>query len=231
VDGTMNDGTMNDGTMNDGTMNDDAMNDDAIRAAIVAERTDLAAMLAGLRPEQWEAPTLCAGWRVREVVAHMTMAYRMSAPRFFLELARSRFRFNAMADRQARRDAAAMSAGDLVAQVRDNIGHPWSPPGGGPVGALSHDVIHGLDISVALRLDRHPPADRVGLVLANMRARNVTFFGTDLAGVRLEAVDLDWQMGDGAPLRGSAQDLLLAICGRHLPPGLLSGTPADRFTA
>jgi uncharacterized protein (TIGR03083 family) len=222
---------MTEGPMNDGTMNSETATDETIRAEIVAERTGLAAMLAGLRPDQWDAPTLCVGWRVREVVAHMTMAYRMSAPRFFLELARSRFRFNAMADRRARQDAAAMSAGDLLAAMRDNIGHPWTPPGGGPVGALSHDVIHGLDISVGLGLDRRPPASRVALVLGNLRARNVSFFGVDLAGVRLEATDLDWQMGAGAPLRGAAQDLLLVVCGRRVPENLLSGTPAARFAA
>ena len=227
----MTEGPMNDRTVNDETTSDETTSDETIRAEIVAERTGLAAMLAGLRPEQWDAPTLCAGWRVREVVAHMTMAYRMSAPRFFVELARSRFRFNAMADRQARRDAAAMSAGDLLAALRDNIGHPWTPPGGGPVGALSHDVIHGLDISVGLGLDRHPPSTRVALVLRALRARNVSVFGVDLAGVRLEATDLDWQMGTGAPLRGAAQDLLLVVCGRRVPENLLSGTPAARFAA
>jgi uncharacterized protein (TIGR03083 family) len=205
------------------------MSDEVIRAAIVAERTDLAAMLAALRPEQWDAQTLCAGWRVREVVAHLTMAYRMSAPRFFLQLAKARGDFNRMADRQARRDAAAMSAGDLLAAVRDNVTHPWNPPGGGPAGALSHDVIHGLDISVGLGLDRRPPAARVGLVLQGLRAKNVDYFGVDLGGVRLEATDLDWHYGDGAPLRGAAQDLLLVICGRRLPGDLLTGTPAARY--
>ncbi len=210
-------------------MSDRTKNDETVRAAIVAERTDLAAMLAALRPEQWDAPTLCAGWRVREVVAHMTMAFRMPAPRFLLELARSRFRFNAMADRQARHDAAVMSAAGLLAAVRDNIEHPWSPPGGGPAGALSHDVIHGLDISVGLGLDRRPPPARVGLVLDTMSRRNVGFFGVDLTGVRLEATDLDWQLGTGAPLRGAAQDLLLVVGGRRVPSGALSGTAASRF--
>jgi len=206
------------------------MSDEEIRAAVVAERTELAAMLAGLRPEQWDAPTLCAGWRVREVVAHMTMAFRMRAPRFFLELAKARGDFNRMADRQARKDAAAMSAGELLAEVRDNVTHPWSPPGGGPVGALSHDAIHGLDISVGLGLDRRPPAARVGLVLRGLRARNTDYFGVDLGGVRLEATDLDWSYGDGTPLRGAAQDLLLVLCGRRLPADLLTGTPAARYT-
>ena len=36
-----------------------------------AERTDLADFLATLTPEQWEAPSLCEGWRVRDVVAHV----------------------------------------------------------------------------------------------------------------------------------------------------------------
>jgi hypothetical protein len=48
--------------------------------------------------------------------------------------------------------------------------------------------------------------------------------------VRLEATDLDWQFGDGEPLRGTAPDLLLLLCGRRLPAGSLSGTPAARFT-
>jgi uncharacterized protein (TIGR03083 family) len=203
---------------------------DSIRAETVAERTELTSMLAALPTVRWSDPTLCEGWRVCEVVAHMTMPFRMSTPQFLLSLARSRFRFDAMADRVARRAASTMSPPELLASMRDNIEHPWSPPGGGPVGALSHDVIHGLDISVALGLDRRPPASRVGLVLSHLRDRKVSFFGVNLSGVRLEATDLDWHLGDGEPLRGTAQDLLLVICGRRLPADLLSGTAAARFT-
>jgi uncharacterized protein (TIGR03083 family) len=206
------------------------MSEEELRAAVVAERTELAAMLGGLRPEQWDAPTLCAGWRVREVVAHMTMAFRMSVPQFAAQMVRSRGDFNRMADRIARRDAAAMPAGELLANLRDNITHPWKPPGGGTGGALSHDVIHGLDISIGLGLDRRVPVERVALVLAGLRDRNVNYFGADLAGVRLEATDLDWTFGEGTPLRGAAQDLLMVICGRRLPAGRLTGTPADRFS-
>jgi uncharacterized protein (TIGR03083 family) len=205
------------------------MSEEELRAAVVAERTDLAAMLGGLRPEQWDAPTLCTGWRVREVVAHMTMAFRMSVPQFAAQMVRSRGDFNRMADRVARRDAAAMSAAELLAELRGNITHPWKPPGGGTRGALSHDVIHGLDISAGLGLDRRVPVERVALVLAGLRDRNVNYFGTDLTGVRLEATDLGWTYGEGAALRGAAQDLLLVLCGRRLAPGRLTGTPAARF--
>ena len=99
-----------------------------LRSESAAERTDLATMLAALPPSRWTAPTLCQGWRVSEVVAHLTMPFRMPAPRFLLALARSRFRFDAMADRLARRDAARMSPSELVAALRSNIDHPWSPP-------------------------------------------------------------------------------------------------------
>ena len=86
---------------------------DDIRDMIAAERADLAEMLTGLPAPRWDEPTLCAGWRVREVVAHITMPFRYSSRRFVFELARSRGKFNAMADRCARRDAAVMTPDEL----------------------------------------------------------------------------------------------------------------------
>ena len=203
--------------------------DGTVRAAVAAERRELADVLAALSPGQWEAPTLCAGWRVRELVAHITMPYRMSTAGFLWEMARSGGRFDRMADRVARREGSAMTPARLLAELRDNVDHPWSPPGGGAHGALSHDVIHGLDVTVGLGLDRRPPPERVALVLAGMRPRNLSYFGTDLTGVRLEATDVDWSFGDGAPVEGRAQDLLLAVCGRKLPAGRLTGVAAARF--
>ena len=201
-----------------------------ITASIAAERRDLAAILAGLPAESWDSPTLCAGWRVREVVAHITMPLRYPLPRFALEMARSRGNFNRMADRCARRDAAAPPA-ELAAALRDNERNPWKPPGGGYQGALTHDVIHGLDITVALGLGRQVPAERLGIVLAGITAaKSVRFFGTDLDGIELRADDLDWSFGSGTRVSGAAQDLALAVCGRKLPPGHLRGAPSARFT-
>ncbi|GLW27915.1 maleylpyruvate isomerase family mycothiol-dependent enzyme [Actinoplanes regularis] len=202
-----------------------------VRTEIAAQRTELAGMLAGLTPEQWDAPTLCAGWRVREVVAHITQPFRTSLPRFLADFARAGGSFDRMADRVARRDAAALSSARLLDAVRDNVDHPWSPPGGGPVGALSHDVIHGLDITLALLPELTVPAGRMSVVLSGLSPRSIGYFGTDLSGVRLVATDLDWTFGDGESLHGRAQDLLMVICGRRLPPGLLTGAPAGRFTA
>jgi len=204
---------------------------DTIRDMIAAQRAELAEILAGLPAPSWDEPTLCAGWRVREVVAHITMPFRFSGRRFALELAKSRGRFNEMADRVARRDAAAMSPADLAGAVRSNIRHPWKPPGGGYTGALSHDLIHGLDITVPLGLAGPVPEERVRLVLpASLSDRSVKFFGVDLEGIELQAQDMDWTLGSGVPLTGTAADLLLVMCGRTLPPGRLTGEPSAQFT-
>jgi hypothetical protein len=135
-----------------------------------------------------------------------------------------------MADHCARRDATKLPVERLLASLRDNIAHPWTPPGVGAHGALSHDVIHGLDITVGLGLHRQVPPERVAMVLAGMRPKNIAFFGTDIAGVTLQATDLDWSNGTGTPVRGLAQDLLLVLCGRRLPPGRLEGKAATRFS-
>jgi uncharacterized protein (TIGR03083 family) len=202
-----------------------------IRVAIAGERTDLAALLAGLPAEDWDKPTLCAGWRVREVVAHITMPFRMSMPGFVLGMIKARGNFGRLADRQARRDAAELSAGELTESLRHNIDHPWKPPGGGYEGALSHDVIHGLDITVALGIDRRVPEDRLRHILDTVKPRQLRYFGVDLSGIQLRATDLDWSHGTGDEiLTGPAQDLLLVLCGRTLPPGHLTGPAAPRFT-
>jgi len=204
---------------------------DTLRDMIAAQRAELAEILAGLPAPGWDEPTLCAGWRVREVVAHITMPFRLGRGRFALELAKSRGRFNEMADRVARHDAAAMSAAELAGAVSSNAGHPWKPPGGGYTGALAHDLIHGLDITVPLGLARPVPEERLRLVLPDsLTDRSVTFFGVDLDGIELRAEDMDWTLGSGAPLKGAASDLLLVLSGRTLPPGRLAGEPSARFT-
>ena len=83
---------------------------------------------------------------------------------------------------------------------------------------------YGLDIRVGLGLGYRVPLDRLSLVLAGIRPRNIAYFGTDLTGVQLQATDLDWSHGSGTPVHGAAQDLLLVVCGRRLPPGRLAGS-------
>ncbi|MFI9052302.1 maleylpyruvate isomerase family mycothiol-dependent enzyme [Streptomyces sp. NPDC053427] len=202
-----------------------------IKAAIAAERRELADLLDALPPDAWDAPTLCTGWRVREVVAHMSMGFRHSFPRQARELLKARGSLNRMTDRLARKDAADAAPRELAAFLRDNAHHPWTPPVGGLTSALGHDVVHGLDITVALGLDRRVPDDRLRTVLDATALRTAKFFGADLSGIALHADDLDWSFGTGTPVHGTAQDLLLVTFGRKLPPGRLRGERSDRFRA
>jgi uncharacterized protein (TIGR03083 family) len=207
------------------------MTDADVREAIAAERGELATLLDRFQPAMWDARTLCAGWTPREVVAHMTMPFRLSLRQFAIGMLTARGNFNRMADRYARRDAAALSPDQLVTCLQDNARHGWKPPGGGLEAALSHDVIHGLDITVSLGLDRRVPEERLRIVLNGVKPKQVKYFGVDLDGIELRATDLDWCFGSGSAVTGAAQDLLLVLCGRKLPVGRLQGWPGQRFTA
>lgn len=208
-----------------------ATTDAQLRELIADERRSLAAVLADLPAASWDAPTLCAGWRVRELVAHMTMPFRYSTPRFLTEMARSGGRFHRMADRVARRDALMMTPSQLQAGLRDNVEFPWSPPGGGFQGALTHDVVHGLDFTVPLGLGPRVPSETLAVALSNVATPStLRHFEVDLTGVELRADDLDWSYGSGDRVSGSAQDLLLVLCGRRLPLGSLRGVSASRLT-
>lgn len=207
------------------------MTDSRLRNMITAERRELAAVLSGLPEESWNAPTLCAGWRVREVVAHMEMLYRYSTARFLAELARSGGRFDRMADRRARQDGSA-SPHELLLVMAQGAESARTPLGVGLAGSLTHDVIHGLDVTVALGLDRRVPEDRLRVVLDVITTpKGLKSFGTQLDDVQLRAEEIDWTFGTGAPVFGAAQDLALVICGRRLPAGRLRGGPCSRFTA
>lgn len=199
---------------------------------VTAERREMSALLTDLPESAWDAPSLCAGWRVREVVAHMTMPFRSSPLAFLLGMVRARGDFNKASDRWARDDAAKFTSAELAASMRENAGNRWKPPGGGFAGALGHDVVHGLDVTVALGLDRDVPAERLAVVLGGPGAeKGRKYFGVDLHGIELRATDLGWSLGSGKPLEGKAQHLLLVTSGRVLPPGLLKGEDAGRFTA
>ncbi|UQW99334.1 maleylpyruvate isomerase family mycothiol-dependent enzyme [Streptomyces sp. RerS4] len=205
-------------------------NSTEVRAAIAAERRELADLFDSLSAEQWNERSLCGGWRVREVAAHMSMGFRLSLPATLGELVKARGNLHRMTDRVARRDAAAHSPTALTAFLRDNAHHPWTPPVGGLAAALGHDVVHGLDITVALGLDRRVPEDRLRILLDQIRPSSLKFFGADLDAVRLCAEDLDWSYGSGSAVFGAAQDLLLLAYGRKLPDGRLRGEPSSRFT-
>jgi uncharacterized protein (TIGR03083 family) len=205
--------------------------DDPTMMAMVAEEYGaLATLLEDAADEVWDAPSLCEEWRTREVVAHVTMPARYDAPAFMAELESAGGDFTALSNAVAVRDGA-LAAAMLVANLRSPTLHEWQPPGGGVSGALTHCVVHQLDITEAVPLTRRVPDDCITRVLDLVAAPVApNLFGVDLSGVTLRASDLDWSVGSGALVSGPAQALALVACGRRLPAGRLKGEAAARFS-
>ena len=178
----------------------------------------LAELLDAADAAAWDAPSLCHAWRVRHVVAHVTMPGRLSPQQFGAEMAAAGGDFTVMSDAVAGRDAA-LPVDELLGQLRSPVLHGWQPPGGGAAGALSHAVIHSSDVTVPLALPAAAPADAVLAVLDQLTASGGTWFGVDLAGVRLEAADADWSWGSGQRVRADGGALVALLSGRTLPDG------------
>lgn len=196
---------------------------------IAAERRKLAEVLGGLSATQWQAPSLCAGWTVAHVVAHLTMPFRISEREYALGMEKARGQFSEFSDDVASRDSQLPQA-ELVAALRDNAENPWQPPGGGYEGALSHDIIHGLDITWPLSIEYPIPGQAMITVLDLVVGQGGrSLFGFALDGIELRASDLGWSFGTGAPLTGQSRDLLLLLAGRTIPHDQFSGAGAQRL--
>ncbi|BDH58294.1 maleylpyruvate isomerase N-terminal domain-containing protein [Tsukamurella sp. PLM1] len=105
--------------------------DTDLYTATVAERTRMAAILDGLAPDQWDADSLCAGWRVREVVAHLNMTDTQTFDEFLAAVADADGDVNVAVDRTARADVARFSDAELLAIQKGRVASRWTP-GPGP---------------------------------------------------------------------------------------------------
>jgi uncharacterized protein (TIGR03083 family) len=168
--------------------------------------------------DSWDAPSLCEKWLVRHVVAHVTMPVRLTPQEFGAEMAAAGGDFTVLSDTVAARDGS-LPVAELLDELRSARLHAWQPPGGGEAGALSHAVIHSLDVTVALGRPAVAPVEAVVAVLDQLTAARGAVFGVDLTGVRLEADDVPWGWGEGRLVRADAGRLVALLSGRELPDG------------
>ena len=178
----------------------------------------LAELLAGGADSGWDAPSLCEGWLVRHVVAHVTMPVRLTPERYGAELAAAGGDFTVLSNTVAVRDGE-LPTRELLDQLRAPQLHAWQPPGGGAAGALNHVVIHSLDVTIALERPTVVPAGALAEVLGQLTAGDGGLFGTDPSGSRFEATDRQWTWGAGDPVRADAGSLVALLAGRTLPDG------------
>jgi uncharacterized protein (TIGR03083 family) len=177
---------------------------------------------------RWDTHSLCEGWRVREVVARVTMPARYGQEAFVAELSDCGFDFTTLSNRIAARDAE-LPVAELVSNLRDEALHHWNPARQRLSRCARHVVVHGLNITVALGEPRRSPDATIVAVLDGLTAGGGhAHFGTDIVGRALKATDVDWSYGSGSPLRAKAEDLVIHICGRQVPTGRLGGDPIAR---
>jgi len=191
--------------------------DDELQPLVAASYLALGDLLAGMGAAAWETRSMCEGWRVREVVAHVTMPARYDEEAFMAELRECGFDFTTLSNRVAARDAE-LPTEQLVANLRDEVMQHWTPPGGGYHGALSHVVIHGLDVTAPLGVERCSSDPAVRVVLDDLASGGAhSHFGTELGDRTLQATDLDWSYGSGPVVSATAGDLVLHLTGRRVP--------------
>ena len=178
----------------------------------------LADLLTYAPAETWDAPSLCEKWQVRHVVAHVTMPARLTPQQFGAEMAAAGGDFGVLSDTVATRDGS-LPVAEHLAQLRSSVLHAWEPPGGGAAGALSHAVIHSLDITVALGRSPVAPLEARVAVLDQLTAAEGAIFGLELGGVRLVADDVQWSWGRGEVVHADSGDLVALLGGRTLPDG------------
>jgi len=186
------------------------------------ERRALADELSRAGADEWRAPSLCAGWTVHDVLAHLLSAAKMTPPRFFSRFAAARFNFDAYVDREIRRERFDEPAATLAAFRR--VSSRTSAPPGPKDTWLGEAFVHGEDIRRPLGIARTYPLPDVIRVLRFYANSNAIIGGKRrVAGLTLRATDIDFSMGDGPVVEGPAVDLMLAATGRTQSLAALSG--------
>lgn len=180
-----------------------------------AENADLSTYLHSLPSAAWDAPSLCAGWRVRDVVGHLLDGNELRLHTLPTRLARFGFSSNRSGRHYAIQRAEGRPPAQLLAEFdgRD----PWAgtcrvfPPRL----VLLDRLVHHQDIRRALGHPRTVPTERLAAVL-EVTPRLGSVFGARrrCRGLSFHAADIDWSWGTGPAVHGPGEALLMAMLGR-----------------
>jgi uncharacterized protein (TIGR03083 family) len=192
--------------------------------AIDDHRRALVRLLEDLSEEEWHRPSLCEGWTVRQVAAHLALQNTTwpAMPRAVLDMLRHGGMdgaIHAMACRHAELPVEV-----IVGQIRDRIG-VWQPLPTVTFRETAIDyLVHGQDIAVPLGRILEMPPELAAVAAARVWSRSRMFHARrKLAGYRLVADDVPWAAGQGQEVYGKIGALLLLLTGRPAALPQLSG--------
>ena len=196
-----------------------------------ANRLLAADMFATLTPDQWRTPSLCAGWTVREVAAHLLepLETGVGTLKLLAYLVRYRGSLDRMVDDTARK-VAARPTDELVTGLRQRASTRLTPPVIGPLGPMTDTCIHLRDAARPLGLDVCPPPaswrPALDFLVSKPATRGFLPRGR-LTGLRLVTTDQDWRHGDGPEIVGSSEAIAMAVSGRPAALDDLAGPGLD----
>ena len=196
------------------------------------ENADFSAYLHGLDAADWEKPSLCDGWRVRDVVGHILYGNGLNLATLPFKLAKYGF----SSDKSGKAYSIARAEGQPVDKLVDDFDNR-NPYGGTgrvfpPKLTLLDRLVHHQDIRRALGHTRTIPTDRLVACLdATPTLGSVFGARKRTKGLRFVATDVDWSWGDGPEVRGPGEALLMAMLGRRHALQDLDGPGLATFTA
>jgi len=193
-------------------------------AMIADARTDLADYLETLDDAQWDAPSLCEEWKVRDVVGHLVQATsKLRVQVIIRRVIRNGFNLNRTIANGAKEDGAK-SPQQLLMELRAGIHSQVRPPTTTVESLLGDVVVHTQDIRRALGPPGTIPEARLLVTLDRMRRVNAVLGNKKrIAGLTLRATDIPWSVGSGPEVSGPGEALLMAMCGRKVALADLTG--------
>jgi len=197
--------------------------------AIEQARRTLADLLAKLTDAEWDHPSLCAGWRVRDVAAHVAMAPQPPGPLTMLvEAVRARGSFHRLNHDLAVRHADSPGV-DLVAELREHASSRRLPPVTNYRNILYDTLVHVQDIAIPLGHVVPMPTAAARVGAERVWSMGWPFWARRrLAGFRLYATDVEWAAGSGPnEVYGPIDALLLLLTGRTAALNHLMGEGVD----
>ena len=199
---------------------------------IEQERRRLADLLDTLADEEWDRPSLCEGWRIRDVAAHVSLAPQ---PPDLLDMVvwafRARGRFHRLNHDIAVVHADARPAAGLVADLRTHAASRRLPPFTNNRNILFDTMVHAQDIAIPLHRNHPMPVAAAADGATRVWTMGWPFWSRRrLSGYRLVATDVEWSVGSGALVTGPIEALLLLLTGRRVALDRLSGPGAEVLT-
>jgi uncharacterized protein (TIGR03083 family) len=189
---------------------------------IHTERRSLAGDLRPLTDEQWDTASLCPGWTVRDVLAHMTSTASLTPPAFFATMIGSGFSFDKL---QAKGIAAHRggSSADTLADFEKVETSAKHPPG--PASTwLGEVIVHSEDIRRPLGIAHQYPGEALVQVADFYKGSNMLIGSKGrIAGLTLRASDAEWSHGTGPEVSGPMLSLVMAMTGRKAALDDLTG--------